>query len=205
MGYRGVGASQRDVTDVSVNARVADVEAVLTATGVEECDVFAIGDGVPVALTVAAIDRRVRRLAAFMPQIGLPSWLSPDAMSLFVETMRTNGTFGRRTISDIALPDEPPSDKRLFNNTLQATISDELIADCLEEQLHLDVSPVLGQIAAPTLVIMRERSNGIDLRLGPALASTLPNGSFVTVSGSAGVPWLGPGDVAAAAVTFFDR
>lgn len=205
IGYRGVGSSQRDVSDVSVSARFQDVEAVVDHLGLDRFDVYCAGDGVPVAFALAAHHpTRVGRIAAFMPHVGLEGWLSPESLPLFIETMRTSGSFGRRTIADIVLPDESPDDKRWFNSTLSKIMSDDLIARCLELQLSMDTTDIAHMVKAPVLVIMRERSNSLRLDVGTVVAASVQHGSLVSVPGSASLPWLGPGDVATAARRFLD-
>ncbi len=205
IGYRGAGASQRDVADISIEAREADVEAVLAVSDLREFDIYATGDGVPVALAVAASGRfRVGRLAAYMPQIGMRSWMSSDSMSSFVETMLSSGSFGRRTISDIVLPDEPAADRRWFNTMLQSTISDDMIARALSLQQDIDVGDLVDRVEADVLVVTRRKSNSIRPEIGPELAASVRNGRFVSVPGTSGIPWLGGGDVASVVKSFLD-
>ena len=58
---RGCGLSDRDVEDVSLDARVADLEAVIDAAGLERVALLGISQGGPVAVAFAA--RRPERVS----------------------------------------------------------------------------------------------------------------------------------------------
>ncbi|HLC27975.1 MAG TPA: alpha/beta hydrolase [Dehalococcoidia bacterium] len=61
--HRGVGLSERDVADLSLDARVSDLTAVVDHLAVEEVDMCANVSGGPVAVAYAARNpARVRRL-----------------------------------------------------------------------------------------------------------------------------------------------
>jgi len=58
---RGCGLSDRDVEDVSIDARVADLEAVIDAAGTERVALLGISQGGPLAFA-ARRPQRVSRL-----------------------------------------------------------------------------------------------------------------------------------------------
>jgi pimeloyl-ACP methyl ester carboxylesterase len=61
--HRGIGLSERDVTDISLEARVSDLVAVVEHCGAEDIDLLGTVSGGPVAISYAARNpTKVRRL-----------------------------------------------------------------------------------------------------------------------------------------------
>lgn len=61
--HRGIGLSEREVSDLSLDARVSDLAAVVDHLGAEEVDLLGVISGGPVAIAYAARNpARVRRL-----------------------------------------------------------------------------------------------------------------------------------------------
>src|SRR3990170_6739668 len=76
--WRGLGASQRDVADLSLEAHLADLTAVLGELRLERFDLGGTYDGAVVALAYAARHpERVRRLLLYAPYACGAEFVNP--------------------------------------------------------------------------------------------------------------------------------
>src|SRR3990170_4362762 len=84
--WRGLGASQRDVADLSLGAHLADLTAVLEELRLERFDLGGTYDGAVVALAYAARHpERVRRLLLWGPYASGAEFVSPEATRSWIE------------------------------------------------------------------------------------------------------------------------
>lgn len=94
---RGFGASGR-AEDVSLEAQVADLDAVLRTLAVDRADFMTNGDGASPCLTLAAAQpHRVRRLALWHPTIA-GDYLDSRTLEGLVTLARTNWRMLTRTM-----------------------------------------------------------------------------------------------------------
>ena len=70
---------------------------------------------------------------------------------------------------------------------------------------RLDTTETAREVAAPVVVVIRERSNGFRLDVGVRTATSVQNGSLVSVPGSALLPWLLAGEVPTVLKGFLNR
>ena len=97
---RGIGYSQRDVSDINESSQIADFTAVIAHVRLAEFDLVGLGDGCAVATAYAAMHpQAVRRLALVHP---LPLDDKSQGLSNLI---RTNWGLGRRALVDGSLGD----------------------------------------------------------------------------------------------------
>ena len=105
---RGVGASQRDVEDVSLEAQVADLTAVIDAMKLDRFDLMGRADGGALAVAYgAAHPEQVTRLVLWAPIVVGTDLVGPEAGRSLVEMIRANWPLARRAMADLLFPNGP--------------------------------------------------------------------------------------------------
>jgi class 3 adenylate cyclase len=177
---RGIGYSQRDVTDFSLDAQVADILAVAVHAGLSRFDLMGFGDGCLVAAAFAARHPEfVRKMALSGPSSagGNPSFRSVATMA------RSNWSLARGTIADIVLGgDADPEGRRAYIRLLAEILTSETAASYLETAW--DPGLELGSIAAPTLVIYPKRRLAGPIETSQMMAADIPGARFLAPDAS---------------------
>ncbi|MBI4571498.1 MAG: alpha/beta fold hydrolase, partial [Chloroflexi bacterium] len=204
---RGVGASQRDVDDLSLEAHLADISALVDHLQLDTFDAFGWGEGAPIAVAYAAqYPERVRRLGLWTPYPrGEDTVMSLEASQAFVQLVRGNWPLARRTLADIVLPSGPDEARRWFSNLLRESISAEVAARYVELQTSIDVRSFLPRIQAPTIVFHRRGDRVIPFSAGRAAAAMIPDARFVALEGDTFHPFFGDTSYLKTAASFFDE
>jgi pimeloyl-ACP methyl ester carboxylesterase/DNA-binding CsgD family transcriptional regulator len=158
---RGHGLSDRGVTDHSLEARVADLEAVADDAGFERFALLAMAQGGPVAIEYAARHpERLTRLAFYGSYAGAHSQATPEELELYaafdamikVGWARPTSEF-RRVFSSLMIPGGTEEQMRWLDD-LQRMAVDADTAVLARAQRHVLVaSHPLSQLDLPTLVI----------------------------------------------------
>ena len=189
---RGLGTSQREVEDLSLEAQVADVEAVVDRLQLERFDLWGGLDGAPVAVAYAAQHPEwVSRLVLWEAYPYGVEIATPGAIRGLKELIRGNWSLARRALADVVFPSGPTELQRWWANVCRQSMSPEVAAQYLQFQFSVDVTPYLPQVKAPTLVLHRRRARNIPIAAGRAAASLIPDARFVALEGDIGHPYLG--------------
>jgi pimeloyl-ACP methyl ester carboxylesterase/DNA-binding CsgD family transcriptional regulator len=158
---RGHGLSDRGVTDHSLQARVADLEAVADDAGLDRFALLAMAQGGPVAIEYAARHPdRLTRLAFYGSYAGALAAASPEEIELDtafqslikVGWNRPTAEF-RRVFTSLMIPDGTEEQMRWIDE-LQRMAVDADTAILARAQRHLtDSSARLAELDLPTLVL----------------------------------------------------
>ena len=189
---RGVGASQRDVGDLSLEAHVTDLAAVADDLQLDTFDLFGLGDGSWVSVAYAAQHPdRVSRLVLWetSPR-GTDYFKSAESRGL-VELIRGNWSLARRAIADAIFPSGPTKDQRRFSSYLRESISPEVAARYLDFQTSVDVTTYLSLVKAPTLVIHRRGDRNLRIAAGRSAAALIEDARFLALEGDNAAPFAG--------------
>jgi len=189
---RGVGASQREVDDLSLEAQVADVAALVDHLELERFDLLGGADSAPVGIAYAAQHpERVSRLVLWAPYTCGEEIATPEEARSLVELVRSNWSLARRTIADVIFPSGPIELQRWFSNSMREHVSPEVAAKHVEFHTTIDVRPFLPLVKAPTLVLHRRRARIVPISAGRAAAALIPDARFVALEGDIGHPYFG--------------
>jgi class 3 adenylate cyclase len=184
---RGMGASQRDVEDLSLEAHVADLRAVAGQLGVEQIDLVGVLEGNAVVIAyAAAYPEQVRRLVLWHPFVrGADVWDAGQARSL-TELIRSNWELATRTIASVvAYPSGPAEAQRRFAKLLRGSVSPDVAARYTEFQVSVDVSAALHHVRARTLIVCARGSQHVPVRAARAVSELIPDARLI-VLGNAG-------------------
>lgn len=184
---RGFGMSDWDVSDFSLDARIADLEAVVATTGFDRCAMVGMSQGGPVAISYAVRHRqRVSRLILY----GTYGVLHHDADSEELERTfqqlikvgwaRPDSTF-RRVFTGLMIPGASEEQAGWLDALQARATSTENAMRSRAARADADVSALLPEVAVPTLVVHARGDRMNDLADGRELASRIPHARLVTL------------------------
>jgi class 3 adenylate cyclase/pimeloyl-ACP methyl ester carboxylesterase len=192
---RGTGASQRDVTDVSFEAQIADIEAILDALSVESCDITAYFEGGAVAIAFAARHPgRVRRLVLWQPFAIGGDFMPAARIQSLIGIASSDWPLATRTLANVWVPRGPVEVQRALARGFRERLSADTMVRYLEQYLTVDVREDATRVAAETLV-MHPAGAGVPRQAPEVVAALIPNAtlehveqtaSFVASEGVAG-------------------
>ena len=197
---RGTGMSDRICDDATLEIRMDDIRAVLSASRSERAVVCGIGDGGPLAALFAATypDRTsglvlVNSTPRFVRSATFP-WLPTRADHEQLIDDMVSGWSDPSTQDELLLsasPDMSPEDLQPFGRLLRLSVSPGALAQYLRMNLDVDVSGILGSIRVPTLVLHRSAVPTMDVRGGRHLGEHIPGARLVVLDGRNLAPGVG--------------
>ena len=189
---RGVGASQRDVDDVSLAAQVADLTAVIDSLKLERFDLVASENGAAVSVTYAAHHpEQVSRMVLWAPNIYGADVATAEAFRSLIDLIRSNWTLARRSMASLTFPNGPVEEQRWVSRYIREVVSPEIAAKYLEFTAYLDARPAAAQVSAPTLILQRRGQHNVPLVASRGAAAVIPNARFVALEGEVSIMYLG--------------
>lgn len=182
---RGTGLSDRDVSDLSLEGRVRDLEAVVEAAGLERFDLLGISLGGPTAAVYAARHPdRVSRLVLIATFASFKTVAEHNrAWDSIISLMRTSwdgpSASGRQMFASLVSPDAPPVGVRIMSELFAISTSGLTAARIVKGSLAVDVRLLLAQIRAPTLVLHARRDLLVPIEAGREVAAGIPRARLV--------------------------
>ena len=190
---RGVGASQRDVEDVSLEAQLADLTAVIDGLRMERFDLIGREDGGALAIAYAADHpEQVGRLVLWAPFVQGTDVVGPEAGRSLVELVRGNWPLARRAMADIIFPNGPIEWQKWMSSYFREAVSNKVAAKHLEFTMSLDVRAFASRVEAPTLVLHRRLQRTVPIAAGRAAAALIPDARFITLEGDVAYAYFQP-------------
>jgi len=185
--WRGVGSSQRDVSDVSMEAQVADLTAVVDALGLPRFALGGAGEGAAVAVTFATRHpERVDRMQLQHPFIVGAAPTRASGRATIAGLIHSDWSAARRLLADGAFPSGPVDAQRQYSQMLRENVSPDVAGRYFEFGRSIDLSELLPRIVAPTTV-MATRGHARRVDAVRAVAALIPGASFILLDGSGGL------------------
>ena len=186
---RGCGLTDRDVSELSHERKVGDLEAV-TDTAAPDAPVTLLGisQGAPVCVDYAVRHpERVARLVLYGGYArGVACRANPKAERIsqgIIDLVRvgwdTQSPAFRQVFTFSFIPGGTDAQIAWYNDLCRKTISSEMAARLLESLLHVDVSDRLPLVRCPTLVLHARRDAVVPFEEGRRLAAGIPGAQFV--------------------------
>ena len=187
---RGNGMSQRDVSEVSFDTWVSDLETVVDAAGLDRFPLLGMSRGGSIALAYAAKHpERVTHLvlygafAAGMNHTG--SREAREARGALVKLMRLgwgqNNQGFRRLFTCRFIPEATPEHEQWFDELQRVSTSAENAAHLMEVDDDIDVRPLLPHVKVPTLVVHCDGDRAVKPEHGRLLAAEIPGARYVSL------------------------
>lgn len=187
---RGHGLSDWDVDDFGLEARVADLEAVVDDAGLGQFALMAMSQGGPVSITYAARhpDRVTRMLFYGSYAAGV---LSPDDAELndFFEQLikvgwgRPDSAF-RRVFTSMMIPGGTEEQMRWLDELLRVSVSKDNAITARRQRSHANTDDLLPELHLPTLVAHARGDQMVDFERSRFLASSIAGARLVTLDSS---------------------
>ncbi len=188
---RGMGLSDRDVKDYSLETHVRDLEAVVDAVGFEKVAMLGFSQGGPAAIAYAVRHpARVSHLilyGSFARQRALDTEEGRQqavAMGTLIrQGWGSDSPAYRQFFTGVFMPDADSDTIRGFNELQRVSASADDVVALAAADLRIDVRELLPQVAPPTLVIHRRGDTATPFELGRELAAGIPGARFLPLDG----------------------
>ncbi|NHN37234.1 alpha/beta fold hydrolase [Pseudomaricurvus alcaniphilus] len=189
---RGMGLSDWDVDDTSLDSYVADLEAVVDAADLPHFRLFGICQGAAIATVYAA--RHPERVERMVLLSGLErGWRNRSAtLDRVADTFAhmTRKGWGKATpayrqlFSTLLIPDATQEHLHSLNELQRCSSSPENAVRVQEFMGSVDISAYTGQVRTPTLVMHPQSDPFIPIKQGKKLAADIPNARFLPLPSS---------------------
>ncbi|MCH7578261.1 MAG: adenylate/guanylate cyclase domain-containing protein [Chloroflexi bacterium] len=173
---RGSGLSQRDVDDLSIAARVLDMEAVIDHLKLDSVVINAWGTGGPVGISYAARHPdRVSHLWLIDSYARPADYMQSDRAASLLTLMNSDWDLFTETIASVFFGWSAGEPARKFAAYLRECVTPEEGRAAMAAAISEDVTPVLADIQAPTVVVRSRQQvfSGVDI--ARSLAAAIPN------------------------------
>jgi pimeloyl-ACP methyl ester carboxylesterase/DNA-binding CsgD family transcriptional regulator len=186
---RGCGLSDRDVEDLSLDARVGDLEAVVEAAGLGRFALLGMSQGGSVAVAYAARHpERVSHLVLFATYargrlMRDPSRSAREQAQLMISLIRMgwgqDEPAFRRLFTTLFIPDASAEQMEWFDELQRVTTDAETAMRIRHARNHDDVTRDAAEITSPALVLHARDDALVPFSEGRLLATLIPGARFV--------------------------
>jgi len=181
---RGVGLSDRDVDDFSLEARVRDLEAVVEHLQLKEFSLLGVERGGLPAISYAANHpERVSHLVLVNCFVsGEINWGTQRAQALELTRLMDDWEMYTENIAAQAFGFGSEESKG-YAEFVRECISPEVLARIHEAENQIDLSSLLSEIQPPTLVVRHSGFKWLPMDVTRQLAAGIPNARLYEVEG----------------------
>jgi pimeloyl-ACP methyl ester carboxylesterase/DNA-binding CsgD family transcriptional regulator len=182
---RGAGLSQREVSDLSLEAQVRDLEAVAEDLHLEQFALLGFGHTGPAAIAFAARHpQRVTHLVLWCSYARAADYnraprVQP-ARSLISQNWELYTEMEGYRFTEFAGGDNAS----WYTRYLRESATPAYLADAFTAINQFDVSDLLPQVRAPTLVLHRKDLSVLTVDVAKELASRIPDARLALAEGS---------------------
>jgi pimeloyl-ACP methyl ester carboxylesterase/DNA-binding CsgD family transcriptional regulator len=189
----GCGLSTRTVPAPHTMERELDaLHDVVSAAGLERFDLMGISVGAAAAVAWAARHPgSVSRLVLYGGWSSGPDIAGPEIQRHVLGLVREHWGLASGLLADIFALDADGPARAAFARYQRDGASAETACSMLEFAYAVDVGTLLPRVAAPTLVVHRDRDRAAPVREGRKLADGIPDASFRSVPGRSHLPYIG--------------
>lgn len=187
---RGNGLSDWDVSEISFETFVTDLETVVDSLELDHFPLLGISQGASVSIDYAV--RHPERVSHLILFGGYAAGWRIDATEEVIkerEALMTLTETGwgrdnpayRQIFSSTFMPSATVDELKSFNELQRATTSPENAARFLSAFGDIDVREQLARVSVPTLVIHSLGDQRIPVNSGRDIAASIPNAEFVSL------------------------
>ena len=201
---RGFGLSDRDITELSLDAWLLDMEAVVDRLGLEKFALLGPQHSGPVAIAYAARHpERVSHLLLWNTYARASDWSAQPQNQSVRALMDKDWAFYTEAAAHSLLGWSAGEPARRYAALIRESVAPEFMAQMVIPALNeFDVTPLLAQVRSPTLVLHR-RQNALPVDVARRLASRIPDARLVLLEGESGAPYLGDTEAVLTAIDEF--
>ena len=183
---RGTGSSSRQVDpdDLGVDAQLRDLDAVVSASGLDHYAVLGYYHSVPAALAhAAAHPDRVARMVLFGGSARTRDVMSPSQTQALLSLVEQDWDLFAESAAHAWLGWQAGEAGRLLAESFRTAASPTVVTAMFREAAQTDVHELLPSVRTPTLVVHRQSDRQMPPEVSAGLAAALPNGRLVQPPG----------------------
>ncbi|MBL4741223.1 MAG: alpha/beta fold hydrolase [Sneathiella sp.] len=190
---RGNGLSDWDVEEISEDAMIADMEAVVDAANLDQFVLLGISQGCAFSIRYALQHpEKVRALILFGGFVrGMLTRNSKEQESLFAAAKTiikqgwgsTNPAF-RHLFTSMFIPDATPDQADSFDELQRVCAAPENAVRIFDMNAHVDMTELARKINVPTLVLHCRGDSRVPVSEGRRIAANIPGAKFVDLPGN---------------------
>jgi pimeloyl-ACP methyl ester carboxylesterase/DNA-binding CsgD family transcriptional regulator len=186
---RGCGMTDRNTGDLSLERWVADVEEIVDAADMREpFSMLGISQGAAICVAYAVKHpERVSKLVLYGGYARGPFRRGDPERASFYQAMvdlvrlewgSDNPTY-RQVFTSRFAPEGTEEQIGWFNELCRKTLTAAVAAQLLESRAMIDVTNLLGEVRAPTLVLHASGDGVVPITEGHILAGGIPGAQFI--------------------------
>ena len=189
---RGMGLSQRNIDDFSLDAQVSDLAALIEHLDLRDVTLFGSSQGGVIAVAYATSHpERVSRLILYGTYHRIPDEVR-TALGAVLPLIRTDWTgLGTAPMLEFFVPGASPEMRDFFARYQREAATASDAAGILEALASYEITSLLAEINVPTLVIHRRDDTAVSVDQGRDIAAAIPTATFVAVDGQVHLPYWG--------------
>jgi pimeloyl-ACP methyl ester carboxylesterase/DNA-binding CsgD family transcriptional regulator len=182
---RGTGQSQRDVDDLSLDAMVRDLEAVVASARLGRFSLFGYYHSCLLAIAYAATHpTQVTRLLLFGGAARGWDAMAPAETQALLTLIERDWDLFTDAAAHAWLGWSAGETGRLMADAFRTATTPATARSMLQMARETDVSGDLPRVRAPALVLHRQGERQIPVDVSKELAATLPNGTLLQLHGA---------------------
>ena len=182
---RGTGHSQRDVTDLSLEAYLGDIDAVIDAAEAQAVVLLGFYASVEHAIAWAARNPdRVRGLVLFGGATSHAETMQGPAIRALLSLIERDWDTFVESVTHAWLGWPEGDEGRRAADVFRTSTTPALARATLEAAAKVDVTSDTGRVRCPALVLHRADAQVIPLEVSTVLAGELPGGRLAVIPGS---------------------
>jgi class 3 adenylate cyclase len=192
---RGTGLSDRvPVRELpTLETRMDDVRAVMDAAGSTRASLFGISEGGPMSVLFAATyPERVDHLVLY-GSYARRADAEPDNGAALIERIEAEWGSGA-VLAGRGVSAGDPDHRARFARLERQSATPGAAAALIRMAAQIDVTPILGSVSVPTLVLHRTGDPTLRVEGARVLAAGIPGARFVELPGVDHLPWFGDRD-----------
>ena len=194
VGYdlRGFGLSDRGLTDFSLDARVADLEAVADRLQLDRFVLFGNNDSGPVTIAYATRHpERVSHLVLWCAWARYWDVFSASQYDAIRSLVDRNWELYTETVAHASAGWSESEAASRIASLLRQCVAPEVYRAAAQATSEFDVTALLPHVRSPTLVFHRREYPLVGVDIATGLASRIPDARLVLLEGASAIPFLG--------------
>jgi DNA-binding CsgD family transcriptional regulator/pimeloyl-ACP methyl ester carboxylesterase len=181
---RGVGLSQRDVSNLSVEAHAADLRVIVDKLALDQFALLSRHIAVPIAIKFAVdLPERVSRLVVWNAVYRFADFASTKRQQALNVLLEHDFELFTETAAYASQGWPETQFARQFAEYMRASISQAMYSQYLHAFRDVDVTSLLPRVACPALVFHRRDVAKFELGVSQKLAAGLANARLVVAEG----------------------
>ncbi|MER7302421.1 alpha/beta fold hydrolase [Nocardioides sp. NPDC127514] len=182
---RGTGSSDRRAGDLGLDAHLRDLEAVIEAVGADRVNLLGYYHAVAAAVAYAATNpQRVDRMLLFGGAARMREAMSPAQTQALLSLVEQDWDLFADAAATAWLGWGSGENAGRVAEAFRTAATPAVARDWFAEAARMDVSDLLDQVVAPTLVLHRQAASQIPVEVSRRLADGVRNGTLVELEGS---------------------